>query len=767
LPLLHAGRYAELELRLSAFLAKHAQDAFGWGLLGTALQLQGKDGIPALRKALGLDPQSYDVLNSLGVALRERGMLAEATECFRRAVNLQPSSIVSQFNFGDTLRMLGRFAEAESVLRVLLQQNPALVDAMVSLADALIGQGHLAEAEALTRDALLRAPDSALAHFCLGNVLRSASRLDEARASFERAVIAAPQFAAAHDNLGSVLQQLNQVVPAERAHREAIRLAPGDVNAYINLGGLHADANRFAEAENCYANASLLDPGNLKILDRLAHALRELGRPGEARACYEKILAIDPARLTARLGSAVLELPLVTSSVEEANAVVARFVAALDVIDALPHDCAAPRIQQEDIAGISLPFLLAYRKGNHRSALSQYGDLLARCLEPDVPPFVPARKKTRLLIITQHVRRHSVWDIVLRGLLVHIDREQFEIVLYHLDAKEDDETAFAKTLVDIWRDRQSISTVDGWLSSAKADQPDVILYPELGMSSITACLAAHRLAPLQVAGWGHPVTSGLATIDCFFSGELLEPEGADAHYREKLVRLPGTGCCTERPQVEAEKSPEIEALLAERHGPRFVIAQRSIKLDPSDDAVFARLAKRVGDCTFFVFRDPIAPWATELVIKRLRRAFAAEGVSVSSRLVQLPWLSEAEFLSFLDQCDVFLDCPNFSGYTTAWQALNSGLPIVTLEGECLRQRLAAGLLRQVGLPETIAQSPDEYILIAERLARDCIDSDRRNELRERIRGVASCADGNIRVVRAFEDVVLKELSRVRGVPVPD
>ena len=762
LPLLHAGRYAELEYRLSAFLTKHPRDAFGWGLYGTALQLQGKDGVPALRKALDLDPRSYDVLNSLGVALRERGILLEAVECFRRAADLQPASVVSLFNLGDTLRMLCRFAEAESVLRVLLQQNPAVVEAMASLADVLIGQGKLVEAEAISREALLRAPDSALAHFCLGNALRSASRLEEASASFEQAVIIAPQFAAAHDNLGSVLQQLNQVVQAERAHQEAIRLMPGDTSAYINLGRLYVDANRFPEAESCYAKASLLDPGNVKILDRLAHVLRELGRTSEARACYEKVLGIDPARLTARLGAAVLELPLVTNSIEEANTVAARFVATLHAIDALPNDCAAARIQQEDIAGISMPFLLAYRNGNHRSALSQYGDLLARCRESAVLSSLPPRKKTRLLIITQHVRRHSVWDIVLRGLLVHIDRAQFEIVLYHLDVKEDEETAFAKTLVDVWRDRQSVSTVDGWLLSAEADQPDVILYPELGMSSITAFLASHRLAPLQIASWGHPITSGLATIDCFLSGELLEPEGADAHYREKLVRLPGTGCCTERQQVEAEKSPEIEALLAETHGPRFVIAQRSIKLDPSDDEVFSRLAKRVGDCTFFVFRDPVAPWATALVIERLQRAFAAEGVTASAHLVQLPWLSEEEFLSLLDQCDVFLDCPNFSGYTTARQALNRGLPIVTLEGEYLRQRLAAGLLRQVGLPETIAQSPDEYILIAERLARECMDSDRRSELRGKIRDAAPRADGNLRVVRAFEDVVLRELRRVRG-----
>ena len=69
-----------------------------------------------------------------------------------------------------------------------------------------------------------------------------------------------------------------------------------------------------------------------------------------------------------------------------------------------------------------------------------------------------------------------------------------------------------------------------------------------------------------------------------------------------------------------------------------------------------------------------------------------------------PWLPRKQFLSFLEEMDIYLDCPAFSGYTTAWQALHCGLPIVTLEGQYLRQRLAAGLLRQVGTTDGIARS---------------------------------------------------------------
>jgi protein O-GlcNAc transferase len=148
------------------------------------------------------------------------------------------------------------------------------------------------------------------------------------------------------------------------------------------------------------------------------------------------------------------------------------------------------------------------------------------------------------LIVSHHVRRHSVWDIVLRGLLLDLDRTRFEVLVYHLGNVEDEETRFARGQVDGWRDRQTIADPAGWLAALAEDAPDVIFYPEIGMSSLCYFLAAHRLAPLQVASWGHPISTGLATIDLFLSGDLIEAADADQHYRERLIRLPGSGCCT-------------------------------------------------------------------------------------------------------------------------------------------------------------------------------------------------------------------------------
>jgi protein O-GlcNAc transferase len=65
-----------------------------------------------------------------------------------------------------------------------------------------------------------------------------------------------------------------------------------------------------------------------------------------------------------------------------------------------------------------------------------------------------------------------------------------------------------------------------------------------------------------------------------------------------------------------------------------------------------------------------------------------------------------------------LDTIGFSGYNTAVQAIECGLPLVTREGRFLRGRLASGVLRRMGLQELIAQTKTDYVNLVVRLATD-------------------------------------------------
>ena len=91
------------------------------------------------------------------------------------------------------------------------------------------------------------------------------------------------------------------------------------------------------------------------------------------------------------------------------------------------------------------------------------------------------------------------------------------------------------------------------------------------------------------------------------------------------------------------------------------------------------------------------------------------------------------------------------------RALHRGLPIVALEGRYMRQRLAAGLLRKAGLADTIASSVDDYVAIAARLAGECRVPDRKEALRAAVLAAAPSVDGDVQVVRSFEQCLTTAL----------
>jgi hypothetical protein len=93
--------------------------------------------------------------------------------------------------------------------------------------------------------------------------------------------------------------------------------------------------------------------------------------------------------------------------------------------------------------------------------------------------------------------------------------------------------------------------VPGDIAAARASivrwSPHVAIFTEIGMDSVAYFLAHSRVAPIQLAWWGHPDTSGMDSIDYFLSLDSEVKEGGD-HYSEQMVRLSGLGTSFLRPR---------------------------------------------------------------------------------------------------------------------------------------------------------------------------------------------------------------------------
>jgi predicted O-linked N-acetylglucosamine transferase (SPINDLY family) len=705
------------------------------------------------RQILQTDPRHADALHFLGVLAHQIGRNDVAVDLIGRAIAQNGRVPAFHNNLGNALKALGKLQEAASSYAVALLHQPNHVGVLFNLGLVLQTQGQFEEAAACYRRALNLKPDYADAHGNLGNTLQAQGKLEEAVASYGQALRHRPGYAEVHSNLGNVLLAQGKYAEAEASHRRALTHKPDYAEAHNNLGLVLLEQGDVDAAVASYRRALTHKPAYAEAHNNLGNALREQGQPAEAAASYQRALILDRNNTDARLGLATAMIPVFADTAAESIAAPEKFALSLEELSA--WSSANPGKLGKSV-GASQPFYLAYRPADVTALLSRYGDLI--CAEAAVhwqpgiadPRTVrPPRDRIRIAVVSGQVRQHPVWNVVLRGIVAHLDRRRFEVVLYHTGSMTDAETTWANGRVD--RFVQGPRSTRAWLDEVARDRPDVMFYPEVGMDPVTCALAALRLAPLQVAGWGHPVTTGLPSIDLFLSGELLEGTGAERHYREKLVRLPGTGVCTDWAPIQSQpwQSPARRG-----NWPRFALCQQPIKFDPADDALFTRIAKSVGPCEFWLTAPRKLHWATVRLRSRLAAAFGAEGLDPDAHLRVVPWLPHDQFAGFLDEMDVFLDCPAFSGYTTAWQAIHRGIPIVTLEGEFLRQRLAAGLLRQIGMTDGIAASADQYVQLAALRAQQSRNGGERVVQRESIRRAATQADGNRAAVNAFEQALL-------------
>ena len=71
-------------------------------------------------------------------------------------------------------------------------------------------------------------------------------------------------------------------------------------------------------------------------------------------------------------------------------------------------------------------------------------------------------------------------------------------------------------------------------------------------------------------------------------------------------------------------------------------------------------------------------------------------------------LPHSDHLSRLKLADLFLDTFNVNAHTTTSDALWAGTPVITKLGNSFASRVAASILKAVGMPELIAQNEKEY-----------------------------------------------------------
>jgi glycosyltransferase involved in cell wall biosynthesis len=237
-----------------------------------------------------------------------------------------------------------------------------------------------------------------------------------------------------------------------------------------------------------------------------------------------------------------------------------------------------------------------------------------------------------------------------------------------------------------------------------------------------ACLAAHRLARKQILCSPCFLTSGLPSFDAFLSGELNESDESMKEFTENVLLLEGPALCYAPGDEKATVTCNREGLGIGAEEVVFVNASPAEQVSGLTQEAWARLLASVPGSLLalapFVGREAKEDQVAAFV-GGLEKVLAAHGVDDQRLVVLLKDLpTRADVRAFLEVGTVYLDVYPQADPQGLADALLAGLSAVAWQGKVSRSRAGAALLRDIKMDELVADTDDELIAKAKRLATD-------------------------------------------------
>jgi predicted O-linked N-acetylglucosamine transferase (SPINDLY family) len=690
-----------------------------------------------------------DIWLNLGSLYYTTNRYQQALNSLLKSLELQPSQAVHYYTMGVVLEKIGAISHAIEAYQHAIALEPAAIDPYNNLGNILLGQGKLDEAESIYRQAIAANPKHFGAYLNLGNVLMERQQIDEAVTIYEQALHLKPRNPDILYNLGVALEAKKD--PAEAAryygyayyrqgeYQEAInqyqqflQLKTGDEFFYIALAECYQGLNQAEAALQTYKQGLQLYPKSPEIFLSLALALQEFGRTEEAIAVVNEASEILPNILTFKLEKQRI-LPILYDNPEEIDDYRQRFTQGLaELIQQTSLETPEARKSALSGVGIKTNFYLQYQCKNDIDLQKKYGQFVHRVMAANYPewtstlsiPSLEKGEKIRVGYASYYLRSHNGarWAL---GWIKNHHRQDIEIYCYHTSPIVDKITQQFQLSSDFFH--HIPEDLEAVCHQIIEDKLHILIFPDIGMAPLTTQMAGLRIAPVQCTAWGHPVTSGLPTIDYYLSSNLMEPVNAQEHYSEQLIRLPNLGLCYPKPVIPQPSKTRSDYQLRDE-AVVYLSCQSLFKYLPQYDYVFAAIAQKVPQAQF-AFLAHTSIHITEKFRQRLQKAFAKYGLNSEEYCVIVPRQKTPGYLNLNLISDVFLDTFDWNGGNSTLEAIACNLPIVTCPGEFMRGRHSCAILEMLGVTDTIAQNETEYIELAIKLG---LDWEWRNSIVERM-----------------------------------
>lgn len=640
----------------------------------------------------------------------------------------------------------GDWIQAESNLKILLQSNPFHPEYLHLLGIACLSQNRIDEGINHIINAISRAPrphfyinlgrgymqkknwkeaiqqfklavglspGNPEARFHLALAHKSISNFKQAQSEYRKTLKLKPDHPGASYNLGNLFMETGKFREAIDQFQQCIKYHPGHFNAHNNLGSVYEKIDDFNNAETHYRKSIKIRDKNPEALRNLSSLLNKTGQYNRAKEVYERLLKLPNHSTTWHQLHSVAMLPKVFNDQSEYENLIKTYQSFHKTI-AEQH----PKIQPDHFRLLAIypSTLLTYSHLNLRDLKERYGNLydqylrsMSDQLKVNWKNKKKSSEKTKVgFVVTSG--HEGVFLKCMKGMVNELDKNL-------LDKWVIGTAPLGPAIIKEGLDNTEINFLPishDLLQSARIIAKecfDVLYYWEIGTDNMNYFLPHFRLAERQATSWGWPITSGIPNVDHYLSCELLESENAVDHYTENLVLLKKIPSFYYHPTLPSDKGSRGDFNLPD-HLKIYLCTQNVRKIHPGMDKVFTGILKKDPNAHFVFTGDKF-----ETIDDQLRSRLMV--MMPEGQFTILKRLKTERYFQLLTTADVILDTfPYTGGANTCADALATGTPYVTMEGEFHRNRFGSAVYRQIGITDLIASDSQEYIHLACKTAND-------------------------------------------------
>lgn len=319
------------------------------------------------------------------------------------------------------------------------------------------------------------------------------------------------------------------------------------------------------------------------------------------------------------------------------------------------------------------------------------------------------REKIKLGIVCNHIFESSKPVCKDRSIVaLNFDKKIFD-VFFITNLPED---KVKKSILK--NEKIIICNVNNGLNSILNNKFDILFYPEIGMDMFTFRCGIHRLAPVQIATWGHSETTGMTSMDYYISSKYFNNKSDNKYFSEQLILLDSFGTYYRPMKPLINNDDESIDIYKKFNIPKHMTIYNSLQTPRK------------------ICRHEFLNMVLQILVKNKNSVFLTMYYtipeknfilkildSVKDRIRLTGWQTNKKvYQKILLSSTILLDPYPFGSLNTSLDAFNFNKVILTLPSKKINGNFCAGFYKKMGIDELIAKSEKDYIEKALKLSDD-------------------------------------------------